>query len=239
MCGNHDYPRAPIEIGPRPPSPTVGPLTPSVDEEVRSSPSFDYHQERRLQLKDEIWLSHHLPRLPPKTDDDGAPTVPKASLASSPGRSRQTPKDIMIGVSQALDPSPSAFHPGNTESEFGNVQRGGRSMSMNEDDEDGQQEDHRHGGPGNMFSPNLSPPETMIHRTELDDQERLDLEEEARERDISGQGFSGAQTSGQPAAAQPGEHPFISSFLLSFFHDVLGYSVELGCTNVRRERETF
>jgi len=111
----------------------------------------------------------------------------------------------MIGVSQALDPSPSAFHPGNTESEFGNVQRGGRSMSMNEDDEDGQQEDHRHGGPGNMFSPNLSPPETMIHRTELDDQERLDLEEEARERDISGQGFSGAQTSGQPAAVQPGE----------------------------------
>ena len=90
-----------------------------------------------------------------------------------------------------------------------------------------------------MFSPNLSPPETMIHRTELDDQERLDLEEEARERDISGQGFSGAQTSGQPAAVQPGEYPFISFLLLSFFHDNLGYPVELGCTNVRREREAF
>jgi len=234
MCGNHDYPRAPIEIDPRPPSPTVGPLTPSVDEEVRSSPSFDYHQERRLQLKDEIWLSHHLPRLPPKTDDDGNPAVPKAGLATSPGRSRQTPKDIMIGVSQALDPSPSAFHPGNTEMELGNVQRGWRSMSMNEDDEEGQQEDHRHGGLRDMLSPNMSPQETMIHRTELDDQERLDLEEEAREREISGQGFSGAQTSGQPAAVQPGEYPFFFVPLLSsFHHHSLGYLVELGLANVR------
>jgi AMP deaminase len=227
MCPRPEYPRV-AEDDPRPPSPTVGPLTPSVDDEVRSSPSFDYHQERRLQLKDEIWLSHHLPRLPPKTDDDGAPTGPKAVPPTSPGRSRTTPKDLMIGVSQALDPSPSAFHPPKNDLELGNVQRGGRSMSMDDDDgEEEEEEDHRHGGSRDMLSPmsSMSPKDTMIHRTELDDQERLDLEEEAREREISGQGFSGAQTSGQPAAVPAGKYlsftpPFFFPFILLFL--VLG-----------------
>jgi len=122
----------------------------------------------------------------------------------------------MIGVSQALDPSPSAFHPPKKDVELGNVQRGGRSMSMDEDDGEEEEEDHRHGGSRDMLSPNMSPKDTMIHRTELDDQERLDLEEEAREREISGQGFSGAQTSGQPAAVPAGECLFNTSLLPTF-----------------------
>jgi AMP deaminase len=212
MCGPA---RSPVnERAPRQPSPEVGPLTPSVDEDVRSSPSFDYHQERRLQLKDEIWLSHHLPRLPPMTDEDGAIPGPKAGLSTSPKRSRTTPNDIMIGVSQALDPSPSAFHPAKQELELGNVQRGGRSMSMDDEDgEEDEEEDLKHIGNGqsssrDLLSPmsSMSPKGTMIHRRELDDQERLDLEEEARERALSGQGFSGAQTSGPTEAVQAGEY---------------------------------
>jgi len=218
MCPRPEYPRPTVvDDDARPPSPTVGPLTPSVDDDVRASPSFDYHQERRLQLKDEIWLSHHLPRLPPKTDEDGAHAGPKAGLSTSPGRSRTTPHELMIGVSQALDPSPSAFHPPKQEIELGNVQRGGRSMSMDDDEGDEEEEeDHRHGP---MLTPDMSsmlPQDTMIHRTELDDQERLDLEEEAREREISGQGFSGAQTTGQPAAVQPGKYGVLVVYFSSF-----------------------
>lgn len=80
-------------------------------------------------------------------------------------------------------------------------------MSMDEDEEEATEHPHPQGirgrkESGNLLSPNVDT--AMIHRTELDDQERLDLEEEAREREISGQGFSGAQTSGQTAAVQPG-----------------------------------
>lgn len=89
-------------------------------------------------------------------------------------------------------------------------------MSMDEDDGEEEEEDHRHGGSRDMLSPNMSPEDTMIHRTELDDQERLDLEEEAREREISEQGFSGAQTSGQPAAVPAGEYLFVTSLLPTF-----------------------
>ena len=77
---------------------------------------------------------------------------------------------------------------------------------MDDEGDEEEEEDHRHGP---MLTPDMSsmlPKDTMVHRTELDDQERLDLEEEAREREISGQGFSGAQTTGQPAAVQPGKY---------------------------------
>jgi hypothetical protein len=81
-------------------------------------------------------------------------------------------------------------------------------MSMDEDEEEAAEHPHPQGikqrmGSG-MFSPDVDASATLIHRDELDDQERLDLEEEAREREISGQGFSGAQTSGATAAVQAG-----------------------------------
>lgn len=100
------------------------------------------------------------------------------------------------------------------------------SMDEEEDEEEAQHPLHRGGGPGKMGSGDLlspaimgdmDPSGAMIHRQELDDQERLDLEEEARERELSGQGFGGAQTAGQAAAVQPGELPFIHiSHLFSF-----------------------
>jgi hypothetical protein len=63
----------------------------------------------------------------------------------------------------------------------------------------------------------MDPSGAMIHRQELDDQERLDLEEEARERELSGQGFGGAQTAGQSAATQPGELSSVHVFHLFSF----------------------
>jgi hypothetical protein len=85
-------------------------------------------------------------------------------------------------------------------------------MSMDDGvDEDDEGEGYGQGPNGlrgktsarDLLSPaGLDGKDTFIHREELDDQERLDLEEEARERELSGQGFSGAQTSGEPAGAQ-------------------------------------
>lgn len=216
------------ETAPRPPSPTVAPLTPPADDEdqarqTRSSPSFDYHQERRLHLKDEIWLSHHLPRLPPQptSDEIGAAN---GGLSTSPKRARTTPKDIMMNhETHVMDPSPSAHHPARKEMDLPDLQRGGRSMSLDEDEDEADhvRDDARKERTGSdMLSPafagEMDPRPAMIHRRELDSQERLDLEEERAEREISGQGFSGAQTAGQQDAAgaiQPGksDNPFFNS----------------------------
>lgn len=185
--------------------------------ETHASPSFDYHEERRLHLKDEIWLSHHLPRLPPPSITDVS-----SSLGNSPSSSflienhlknsrsnpnleaglkqtRAVPGDINVSGSSPLDPSPSAFHPKpagqrkhDGHIDLGkNLQSGGAGMWM--DGADGSKSDPQNSEyPGSgMVSPSgpdsgdLDPRGSMVHREELDDQERLDLAEEARERGLS------------------------------------------------------
>lgn len=215
-----DYTTSPVqETAPRLPSPTVAPLTPPADDEdqarqTRSSPSFDYHQERRLHLKDEIWLSHHLPRLPPHTSDDiGAA---KGGPSTSPKRARTTPKDIMVNHdANVMDPSPSAYHPPRDELDLPNLQRGGRSLSLDDDDDgehvraDVRKEREKRDLLPPAFNGDMDPRPAMIHRRELDDQERLDLEEERRERELNGQGYIGGAPAAPGATAgaaiQPGE----------------------------------
>ena len=175
-------------------SPTQeGFLTPEMDDEqpdLGTSPSFDYHEERRLHLKDEIWLSHHLPRLPPAALSESVSSIASNSESSRAARTSNFPAPIEIG-GQALDASPSAFHPrgmsiprsdGNLQGvaqREAEVRRGFQPVSF----------------PGSsVLSPNGAefnetlPPPSMIHREELDDQERLDLEEEERERELGTKG---------------------------------------------------
>lgn len=40
--------------------------------ESRASPSFSFHEERRMLKSDEYWLSHKLPRLPPPAQESEA-----------------------------------------------------------------------------------------------------------------------------------------------------------------------
>ncbi|KAK4687097.1 hypothetical protein P7C73_g3025, partial [Tremellales sp. Uapishka_1] len=171
------------------PIPFSNPTTPIPEDDdphVHSSPSFDYHDERRMHLKDEIWMSHHLARLPPpslssSTGSLGA-EMPKPN---EPTMSRVTPSSFAYGGERMTDRSPSAFHP--------------RPLSKQNLDEknglqfSGQQEDHEGAGylnprTGSMLTPSteedgdMDPAGGTIHRTELDVQERLDLEEEAAAR---------------------------------------------------------
>lgn len=158
--------------------------------DLGTSPSFDYHEERRLHLKDEIWLSHHLPRLPPPALSESVSSVASSSEISRPGRSGNVPADVHVG-GQALDPGLSSFQP--------------RGMSAPNADSPVQGMPRREADVHRGFQPIsfpgssvLSPPgveehdthpaPTMIHRTELDDQERLDLEEEERERELGTKG---------------------------------------------------
>lgn len=224
----------------QPGSPSVGPLTPDVDDrntQLGSSPSFDYHQERRLHLKDEIWLSHHLPRIPPNSTT--VTNTPTQSHSRAPSHTqhldgdamrRATPSSIMTTGEPMRDPSPSAFHPKDKQAppplslEDGkgkNLQRGGAGMSMDdthENDMDGEKDFDRKSEPevpSDLLSPapfgDLDPAATMIHRRELDDQERLDLEAEERERQIGGTldefgklGLDGSQRESAGAQPQPG-----------------------------------
>lgn len=51
--------------------------------ESRASPSFSFHEERRLLKSDEYWLAHKIPRLPPAA----LSTSPSASIAALDGLS--------------------------------------------------------------------------------------------------------------------------------------------------------
>ncbi|ORY32318.1 hypothetical protein BCR39DRAFT_523929 [Naematelia encephala] len=182
----------------RPTSPlAIPPSTPlvPVDEgfptgSLNASPSFDYHEERRLHEQSATWLAHHLPRLPPAMV--GVSTSPK-SLRSARVDRAGPPSDIPGGKDAKSDPSPSAFHPKSDDKENqavdigpsagGNLQQGGNRMSFEGYEHEGDQ------GQSAMQSPSpfndLDPAPTMIHRREIDTQERLDLEEEDRERALS------------------------------------------------------
>ena len=180
-------------------SPTQEPLTPEpVDNRrisVHASPSFDYHEERRRHLNDEIWLSHHLPRLPPSS-------IPaEASSSSRPsGEGLAVNAAVQVEKSARLDDRarytrPSTIgRPEDTDGEMGlgigvggNLQNGGAGMATGSisaaggDDTDERTPDD----PSGMEDGALRPAQKMIHRAELDDQERLDLAAERRERIIS------------------------------------------------------
>ena len=191
------------------PSPAVTPLTPELEDrqstQLHTSPAFDYHEERRLHLKDEIWLSHHLPRLPP-------PSIPETS-SSSP----QPPSDPVVEQVSALPDNAavderhvvhsSLKYQRNKEDEDDemglgrtvgrNLQAGGAGMGISTSspvggDATGEHDQvykrtHYHASiiPSELDDGDLDPARTLIHRQELDEQERLDLEAEKRERFIS------------------------------------------------------
>ncbi|WVQ97308.1 hypothetical protein IAU59_004419 [Kwoniella sp. CBS 9459] len=210
-------------------------------EHVHHSPAFDYHEERRLHLKDEIWLSHNLPRLPPSTVSEAgsSSTTSKGGELGHSFKSRlgMTPGQIMSDIetsplarTSAVPPSPGQIDLG---SRGGNLERGGQGMSMrsaspsgadNEEHEDElnprfRQEAQIHSAQpqSSMLSPSgpedgdLDPAPSIIHRQERDQQERLDLEEEARERQMDsallgalnmGGGEAKAGGSSEPALPQ-------------------------------------
>lgn len=192
----------------RPPTP------PSPD--PHSSPSFDYHEQRRLHLKDEVYFSHRLPRLPPPALGEGSGSVTGA-------RSQTMPSGQVAGA----DISPSAFHP---IAPYTNM----RKLTLDQDEDDqggisGEEEEDRIGMEG-LPKKKKTAPLHMLHPqsdgqepVERDAQERLDLEEERRERllvqDPSGldaggkKGGAQTQTGGMGASMIDGE-----SFLLHAFH---------------------
>ncbi|WWD17887.1 AMP deaminase [Kwoniella shandongensis] len=201
---------------------------------VHASPSFDYHEERRLHLKDEIWLSHHLPRLPPSTVSDAGSSSSKTDFGTSL-KTRMTVGDFDAGAlplprrqSQTLQQSSVSTSPGGGQvdlgSKGGNLEKGGGSMAMraaspNNQDEPAGNDDlstrfqrQVNFGPtgderSSMLSPSgpengdLDPAPALIHRTELDDQERLDLEEEGRERGME-EGLLNALSAGSLGGGQ-------------------------------------
>lgn len=136
--------------------------------QTRASPSFSFHEERRLLKSDEYWLSHKLPRLPPAA----LATSPTASMDALMQSTRSAPEDTK--------PSPSHMLHASDESE---------------EEEDlgphGTGAYHGLGAPArsnSMLSPSgpeygdYDPIGIEVHRNELNYDERLGLEEEREER---------------------------------------------------------
>ena len=196
-------PTPPVNI----PSRSDTPITPDNEEEgpnVHISPSFDYHEERRLHLKDEIWLSHHLPRLPPAAVAEASGSPRSTSPVVETARHTHRPKSLSTSTTgTTFDAAPSAFHPiapgthvqgtgaGRDLGHHMNLRAGGSGMWMPDEESDPrfQHVKAAQAFPGSsIISPSgpddgdLDPGPVFIHRQELDSQERLDLEEEAMER---------------------------------------------------------
>ncbi|WVW82319.1 hypothetical protein I302_104325 [Kwoniella bestiolae CBS 10118] len=178
---------------------------------VHSSPAFDYHEERRLHLKDEIWLSHNLPRLPPSTISEAGSSTGKLAEMSTSARLGMSPGHFMTtSPLNHTKPMPTGTSPGEVDlgNQGKNLEKGGQSMSLTQDNQEQDKDDHeeesdfssrfqrqaqinpaeRH---SSMLSPSgpeygdLDPAPSIIHRQERDKQEELDLEEEARERELN------------------------------------------------------
>ena len=217
------------------PSPIPTPLTPEPKERelngIHSSPSFDYHEERRLYLKDEIWLSHNLPRLPPATLSDSTTVAFVSSEGSSTPKANLASPKRSSGHSVTSDPASKE-----EEAEVGggigikeNLRNGGAGMSSTSSSSAGgddiavRSERLRSDLSSDMLSSSL--PEgaeidrtsTLIHREELDVQERLDLAAEKQERLISEMrndlGAKDSERSGivDPAEADTSVPPFVDN----------------------------
>ncbi|WRT64147.1 AMP deaminase [Kwoniella shivajii] len=179
---------------------------------IHSSPAFDYHEERRLHLKDEIWLSHHLPRLPPSTiSEAGSSSASRTGEMStsvkgrSPGHYIPDLHTSPLAQTRAM-PSNTSTSPGQVDlgTKGDNLERGGGGMAMrsnspsndHDDETDLASKFRRHAGiddqerQSSMLSPSgpedgdLDPAPSIIHRQERDKEEALDLEEEGRERNL-------------------------------------------------------
>lgn len=171
--------------------------------QTRASPSFSFHEERRLLKSDEYWLSHKLPRLPP------------AALATSPTAS-------MDALMQSTRSNASQHSPTSTKHDVHD------DAQSDESDEDlGPHGTGAYHGlnsapaRGNsMLSPSgpeygdLDPIDVQIHRNELNFDERLGLEEETEERALGmddaylpGGSDRHAQDELHDAAVDTGESP--------------------------------
>lgn len=192
-----------------------GPLdTPGIDNHGRDtpqehgSPSFDYHEERRLHLKDEIYFSHRLPRLPP-------PAIPGASGSYDDKRSGPLSHSYSGGLESmsasfhsahsaahsasmagpSAGASPSAFHPTGPQYQMRNLSLddgapahgAARAQAAAYGQVPGPSAGQGYSqGRSDMASPGSygtqDPRPTLLHRKEMDSQERLDLQEERREK---------------------------------------------------------
>lgn len=220
------------------PSPFPSPLpipTPTYEQDLNdpphahSSPAFDYHEERRTHLKDEIWMSHHLPRLPPPSASEAGSSV--RTDAGTSFKSRMAPGDYFdtsspTGPGRQLSPKAS-FNPSVLRANMSNVEKGGEGMTMREQDAGPDVNDLgtalrqatlRLDKESTMLSPSgpeygdLDPGPVLLHRQERDAQERLDLEEENQEKELALKAFSseeGGQTQAQP------QHPSVVRELTS------------------------
>ena len=200
---------------PSPAIPIVHPSTPMADDDAANggpppnvSPSFDYHEERRLHLQDEIWMSHHLPRLPPASVQDPSTNTsiavgslsPTALMGTDPSqivrspprerkaKERPIPSNVALGQPMS-DVSPSAFH---HNAQLGDVPRhayGGSRMIL-EDGEEDENEDRMSGRGAPSLAASLHLPASLLDPEASGDfQERLNLAEEQDESQL-GAGFA-------------------------------------------------
>ncbi|AFR93958.2 AMP deaminase [Cryptococcus neoformans C23] len=205
------------------PSPFPSPLpipAPSYEDHLNggphphSSPAFDYHEERRTHLKDEIWMSHHLPRLPPPSASEAGSSV-RTDTGSS-FKNRMAPGDYFdtsnpTGPARQLSPKAS-FNPSVLRANMSNIEKGGEGMTMREHEVDPDVNDLgtalrqatlRLDKESTMLSPSgpeygdLDPAPALAHRKEMDAQERLDLEEEKKEKELAMKAFVGEEEGGQ------------------------------------------
>ncbi|ODO07208.1 hypothetical protein L198_00787 [Cryptococcus wingfieldii CBS 7118] len=182
-----------------------------LEDHEHSSPAFDYHQERRLHLKDEIWMSHHLPRLPPASVSEAGSSVKTETGTSY--KNKMAPGDYFEFTSPSArvrQLSPKASFKNLTKPDFGNVARGGDGMARYDTEEAPNEEDDFAGAfqrrasiqpepQSTLLSPSgpeygdLDPAASIIHRRERDQQEALDLEEERKEKELATKGLAGIE----------------------------------------------
>lgn len=160
-------------------TPTPHTLSPHDDDdesppESRASPSFSFHEERRLLKSDEYWLAHKLPRLPPaavptsERDSEGLTAVAdvegEAAGLNSKVRSMEINDDVDAEEQDAEEEE------GEEADGFPYPSRSTRSSTL-------------FGCPSDLGLE--ADPVAAIHRYEHDRDERLNLEEEDRERLIA------------------------------------------------------
>ena len=181
----------PVDV-PQPSTPQAEEYTSNLNAHTNTSPSFDYHDERRLHLNDEIWLSHHLPRLPPSSVSN------QSGLSDDRGerinKERGLPSQVAIRE-HANDASPSAFHPTDMTIDYNRYKvkdpGSGASMTFSvldeggEDGDDGEKHDGQHGSvPRSMTASLHLPPPAATHDVRRRLHERLAFEEEQDEREV-------------------------------------------------------
>lgn len=184
-------------------------------------------------------MSHHLPRLPPPSASEAGSSVRTDTGISF--KSRMAPGDYFdtsnpTGPVRQLSPKAS-FNPSVLRANMSNVEKGGEAMTMREHEVDPDVNDLgtalrqatlRLDKESTMLSPSgpdygdLDPAPALVHRQEMDAQERLDLEEEKKEKELAMKAFTGeneGQTKvqpQQPSGVQQGIGNELESLYASF-----------------------